>query len=44
VLDRKENVLRVAGLWWEDDPVPAVDAVLADLARWLGASEVVQAR
>ena len=36
VFDRKENVLRVEGLWWEDEPVD-VEKPLRDLAQWLGA-------
>ena len=39
VFDRKENVLRVAGVWWEDDPVN-IERPLRDLARWLGATEI----
>ena len=40
VHDRKANVLRVNGLWWEDEPVAELDDVLADLARWLGAASI----
>jgi uncharacterized protein YcaQ len=41
VLDRRESVLRVRGLWWETDaePVP-LDAPLAELAQFLGAEGI----
>jgi hypothetical protein len=39
VFDRKENVLRVEGVWWEDGPVP-IEKPLRELARWLGARDV----
>ncbi len=38
VLDRRERVLRVDGVWWEPGEEPApLDEPLADLARFLGA-------
>jgi uncharacterized protein YcaQ len=37
--DRKHEVLRVNGVWWEDGPV-AIERPLASLARFLGAKEV----
>jgi len=40
VHDRKSNVLRVNGLWWEDEPVDELDGVLAELARWAGADTI----
>jgi uncharacterized protein YcaQ len=45
VLDRKTGVLRVNGVWWEDGvaPVP-LDRTLRDLARFVGAKEVVDVR
>jgi uncharacterized protein YcaQ len=41
VLDRRERVLRVNGVWWEDgaEPVP-LDEPLASLAAFLGARDV----
>jgi hypothetical protein len=39
-LDRRENVLRLHAVHWEDDPVD-IGRPLADLARWLGAESVV---
>ncbi len=37
VFDRKENVLRVKGLWWEPGVRPfSLDATLRRLATWLG--------
>ncbi|MGE5690359.1 MAG: DNA glycosylase AlkZ-like family protein [Pseudomonadota bacterium] len=40
VHDRRANVLRVNGLWWEDAPVPAIDRVLDDLRRWVRADSI----
>ena len=41
VFDRRERILRVHGLWWEEgvEPVP-LDEPLADLGRFLGAAEI----
>ena len=40
-LDRKEHVLRLHGVWWEDGVRPAsLDRPLASLARFLGAERV----
>jgi uncharacterized protein len=43
VFDRKEGVLRVNGVWWEDGarPVP-LDRPLRSLARFVGAEKVEQ--
>lgn len=47
-MDRPTDVLRVNGLHWETPPdagmVEAVDSAVADMAAWLGASSVVDAR
>jgi hypothetical protein len=41
VLDRKEGVLRVNGVWWEDGVRPAsLDRPLRSLARFVGAKQV----
>ena len=41
VFDRREKVLRVNGLWWEEGTKPVdVDQPLASLARFLGADRV----
>jgi uncharacterized protein YcaQ len=40
VHDRKANVLRVNGVWWEDEPVDELDGVLDDLAAWVGAASI----
>jgi len=41
VFDRKANVLRVNGVWWEDGAKPvSLDRPLRDLARWLGAASI----
>jgi hypothetical protein len=40
VHDRTAGVLRVNGLWWEDEPAAELDAVLDDLAAWLGAASI----
>ena len=41
VFDRRERVLRVNGVWWEQDAEPApLDEPLASLARFLGAERV----
>jgi uncharacterized protein YcaQ len=45
VLDRKAGVLRVNGVWWEDGVAPvSLDRTLRDLARFVGAKEVVDVR
>ena len=42
VFDRKTRVLRVNGVWWEPGVKPvSLDRPLRDLARFLGAEEVV---
>jgi uncharacterized protein len=42
VFDRKEGVLRVKGVWWEDGVRPAsLDQPLRRLARFVGAEEIV---
>ena len=40
VHDRKASVLRVNGLWWEDEPVDGFDGVLDELAAWVGAASI----
>ena len=40
VHDRKANVLRVNGIWWEDEPVDELDGVLDELAAWVGADSI----
>jgi uncharacterized protein YcaQ len=41
VFDRRDGVLRVRGVWWEDGAEPApLDEPLASLARFLGAERV----
>jgi uncharacterized protein len=41
VFDRKQRVLRVSGLWWEDGVRPvALDAPLRSLAKFVGARSV----
>ena len=40
VHDRKANVLRVNGVWWEDGPVDELDRVLEGLAAWVGAASI----
>ena len=40
VHDRKTNVLRVNGVWWEDGPLDELDGVLQELAAWVGAASI----
>lgn len=40
VHDRKPNVLRVNGVWWEDGPLDELDGVLQELAAWVGAASI----
>jgi uncharacterized protein YcaQ len=41
VFDRKANVLRVNGVWWEEGvKPPPIERPLRDLARWLGADSI----
>jgi uncharacterized protein len=40
VHDRKANVLRVNGVWWEHEPVEGLDGVLETLAAWVGAASI----
>ena len=41
VFDKRERVLRVQGLWWEDGAEPvSLDEPLAGLGRFLGAERV----
>ena len=43
VFDRKENVVRVNGLWWESGVKPiSVQRPLRELAQWLGAASIDQ--
>ncbi len=39
LLDRKEGVLRIRSVHWEDGPVP-IEEPVRSLARWVGAEEV----
>ena len=42
VFDRKQRVLRLNGVWWEDGVRPlSLERPLRQLGRWLGAEEIV---